>query len=142
MYRFSGLGWMLALSSMLLSAAACAQSVQEGMGTLFFSPAERAAIAAARKDEQAGTANAEINYGTSVSLGGLVKRERSRSTAWINGKTVAEGQAVPAAGIPVISARKVTIDGQPLRVRETLDLESGLRSDALPPGAVSVKPAK
>lgn len=95
-------------------------------------------MVAARRNEQPGA----INYGTSVSVSGLVKRGGQKSTAWINGQTVAEGQAVPAAGVPVIAAKTVTIDGQPLRVRETLDLESRARSDALPPGAVSVRPQK
>ncbi|MCX7156835.1 MAG: hypothetical protein NTW45_10400 [Rhodocyclales bacterium] len=131
-------GWMLGLSLLLVPAAASAQSGQERLGTLFFSPAERTAIVAARKGEQLGV----ISYGTSVSVTGLVKRAGQKSTAWINGQTVAEGQAVPAVGVPVISARSVTIDGQPVRVRETLDVESGARADALPQGAVSVRPQK
>ena len=128
-------GSTLAVSLLLLPVIASAQASQERLGTLFFSPAERAAMVVARRGEQSGV----INYGTSVSVTGLVKRGRQKSTAWINGQTVAEGQAVPAAGVPVIGAKSVTIDGQPVRVRETLDLESGARSDALPQGAVSVR---
>jgi len=130
-----GRGLLLAL---LLPATASAQPGEERLGTLFFSPAERAAIVAARRSAPSGV----VNYGTSVSVSGLVKRGRQKSTAWINGQTVAEGQAVPAAGIPVISARGVTIDGQNVRVRETLDLESGARNDALPKGAVSIRRQK
>lgn len=126
------------LLALLLPAAASAQSSEERLGTLFFSPAERAAVMATRKGEQQGA----INFGTSVSVSGLVKRGGQKSTAWINGQTVTEGQAVPAAGIPVISAKGVTIDGQDVRVRETLDLDSGARSDALPKGAVSVRRQK
>lgn len=137
-FRFVGAGWMLAVTCALLPVAACAQSSQESLGTLFYSPVERAAIVAARRGEQVGT----VNYGTSVSLSGLVKRGGRRSTAWINGQTVAEGQAVPAAGVPVISAKGVTMDGQSVRVRETLDIESGARTDALPQGAVSVRRQK
>jgi len=134
----SASGRTLAWSLLLLSAAASAQSSPERLGTLFYSPAERAAIMAARRVEQQGV----VSYGTSVSVSGLVKRGRQKSTAWINGQTVAEGQAVPAAGVPVISAKNVTIDGRPVRVRETLDLESGARTDALPQGAVSVRRQK
>lgn len=123
---------------LLLPVTASAQSGQERLGTLFYSPAERTAIVAARRGEQSGA----VYYGTSVSVTGLVKRGGHKSTAWINGQTVAEGQAVPAAGVPVISAKSVTIDGQPVRVRETLDLESGARTDALPKGAVSVRRQK
>lgn len=130
-------GWMLGLS-LLLPAVANAQPGRERLGTLFFSAAERGAIVAARRDAQTGA----ISYGTSVSVTGLVKRSGDKSTAWINGQTVAEGQAVPAAGVPVISAKSVTIDGQPVRVRETLDLESGARADALPEGAVSIRRQK
>jgi hypothetical protein len=131
-------GRTLALSLLLLPATAGAQTSQERLGTLFYSPAERAAIVVARRGETPGT----INSGTSVSVTGLVKRGGQKSTAWINGQTVAEGQAVPAAGVPVISAKIVAIDGRPVRVRETLDLESGARTDALPQGAVSVRRQK
>lgn len=130
-------GRMLALL-LLLPAVASAQSSEERLGTLFFSPAERSAIVVARRVDQPGV----VSYGTSVSVTGLVKRGGQKSTAWINGQTVTEGQAVPAAGVPVIGAKSVTIDGQPLRVRETLDLESGARADALPKGAVSVRRQK
>ncbi|MDP1610049.1 MAG: hypothetical protein Q8M11_03255 [Sulfuritalea sp.] len=115
-----------------------AQAGQERLGTLLFSPAERSTIAAARRDEQ-GQA---VGSGTSVALSGLVKRGRDKGTVWINGQAVAEGQAVPAAGIPVIESKQVVIDGRPVRVRETLDLESGARTDALPQGAVSVRRQK
>ena len=105
---------------------------------MFFSPAERAAIVVARRSEQPGA----ISSGTAVSVTGLVKRGGQKSTAWINGQTVAEGQGIPAAGVPVISNNSVTIDGQSVRVRETLDLESGARTDALPQGAVSIRRQK
>lgn len=141
---------MLVLSLMLLPAIASAQTTKVEIGTLFYSPAERTAIVAARtngasrdpSEEIGGGTKGEKNFGTSVSVSGLVKRGRGKGTAWINGKTVAEGQAVPAAGIPVISPKSVVFEGQSVRVREMLDLETGLRTDALPPGAVSVKPSK
>lgn len=127
---------MLAL--LLLLATASAQAQPERVGTLFYSPAERAGIVAARRADQPGLTFSS----TRVSLGGLVKRGRGKSTAWVNGQAVAEGQAVPAAGVPVISAKSVAIDDQPVRVRETLDLESGSVSDVLPPGAFSVRRPK
>ena len=122
----------------LLPAIVCAQSSQEPLGTLFYSAGERAAIVAARRDER-GVATSS---GASVSLSGVVKRGRQKSTAWINGQTVVEGQAVAAAGVPVINSGSVVFDGQPVRVRQSLDLESGARTDALPQGAVSVKRQK
>ena len=131
-------GRALALSLLLLPAVAGAQPSQERLGTLFYSTAERTAIVVARRGEQLGV----INSGTSVSVTGLVKRGGQKSTAWINGQTVAEGQGIPDAGVPVISNNRVTIDGQPVRVRETVDLESGVRNDVLPQGALSVRRQK
>ena len=140
----------LTLSVLLLPISAPAQTNQDRIGTLFYSPQERVAIVHTRSIEGPGAAKGELGgakkggavSGKSVAVSGLVKRNRGKGTAWINGKTVAEGQAVPAAGIPVISPKSVIFDGQSVRVRETLDLESGVRTDALPPGTVSVKPAK
>jgi hypothetical protein len=42
----------------------------------------------------------------------------------------------------VVGARGLQVDGQPLRVGETLDLASGQREDLLPPGAVSIRPPR
>jgi hypothetical protein len=137
-HSVAALGRVLALSLLPLPVTAGAQTSQERLGTLFFSPAERAAIVVARRGEQPGA----ISSGAAFSVTGLVKRGGQKSTAWINGQTVAEGQGIPAAGVPVISNNGVTIDGQPVRVRETLDLESGARTDALPQGAVSVRRQK
>ncbi|MCF8177848.1 MAG: hypothetical protein K9J74_05030 [Sulfuritalea sp.] len=149
-FRVAKLCSVLALSTMLLPISAPAQTNHERIGTLFYSPQERVAIVHTRSIEAPDAAKGEFGEGKkggagsgkSVAVSGLVKRNRGKGTAWINGKTVAEGQAVPAAGIPVISPKSVIFDGQSVRVRETLDLESGARTDALPPGAVSVKPAK
>ncbi|MDP1984586.1 MAG: hypothetical protein Q8K23_18720 [Sulfuritalea sp.] len=135
---FAGRARLVGAALVLVPHVVLAQAGQERLGTLLFSPAERSTIAAARRDEQ-GQA---VGSGTSVALSGLVKRGRDKGTVWINGQAVAEGQAVPAAGIPVIESKQVVIDGRPVRVRETLDLESGARTDALPQGAVSVRRQK
>lgn len=115
-----------------------AQSGNSGLGTLFYSSAERAAIIALRQT-QLGVVS---NPGTSISVGGLVRRASGKGAAWINGQMVAEGHAVESAGVPVIEARQVIVDGHPVRVRETVDIESGARSDALPAGAVSIRRQK
>jgi hypothetical protein len=136
---FAGMTRMLPVALVLAAPSlVCAQSSQGSLGTLLYSPAERAAIVAARRGEQVGV----MSSGASVTVSGLVKRGRQKSTTWINGQTVAEGQPVPSAGVPAIEAKSVTIDGRSVRVRETLDLESGARTDALPQGAVSVRPQK
>ena len=76
-----------------------------------------------------------------VSLKGLVRRGTGKGTSWINGQTVPEGQAIPPAGVPIISSRQVTIDGKSLRVGETLDVENGAKSDFIP-GNATVKRQK
>jgi hypothetical protein len=124
----------------LLMPSALAQRGQERLGTLFYSQAERSAIVAARKGEVSGAAAASAS--SALVLTGVVKRTGQKGTVWINGQPVAEGQAIPAAGVPKLETGRVIIDGQPVRVREGLDVESGARTDALPPGAVSVKPGK
>lgn len=126
----------------LLFAAsdAAAQIGPDRLGTLFYSPAERTAIVAARRKELEGSATASAS--NTLVVTGLVKRNNQKGTVWINGAPVVEGQAIPSAGLPQIESGRVIIDGKPLRVREGYDLENGIRTDALPQGAVGVKPAK
>lgn len=119
---------------------AWAQRGQDRLGTLFYSPAERSAIVSARKGDISGSAAGSAS--TTLVLTGVVKRNGQKGTVWINGRPVAEGQAIPTAGVPQLEAGRVLIDGKPVRVREGLDVESGVRTDALPQGAVSVKPSK
>jgi hypothetical protein len=121
-----------------LPGQATAQSGNVSLGTLFYSSSERAAIIALRRT-QLGVVTSP---GTSISVGGLVRRASGKGAAWINGQMVAEGHAVASAGVPVIEARQVVVDGHPVRVRETVDIESGARSDALPAGAVSIRRQK
>lgn len=115
-----------------------AQSRQDRLGTLFYSPIERAMIAASRKGDGLEGEGVSAN----VSLTGVVSRDGRKGTAWINGRPVKEGEAISSAGVPVIEAGRVVIDGKRMRVRETLELESGARSDALPAGAVSIRRSK
>jgi hypothetical protein len=124
----------------LLMPSASAQPGPERLGTLFYSPAERSAIVSARKGEISSAAAASAI--TTLVLTGVVKRSGQKGTVWINGQPMAEGQAIPAAGVPLLETGRVIIDGKPVRVREGLDVESGARTDALPPGAVSVKSGK
>ena len=120
-----------------LTPSAFAQSGSEPLGTLFYSPAERFSIERNRSSEGA----AIINFGKSISLKGLVRRDAHKGTTWVNGQVVDEGQSIPNAGVPVISAKKITIDGKSLRVGETLDVESGARLDIVP-GDATVKRQK
>lgn len=128
----------LAAVLLIVPAHGGAQTTKPGLGTLFYSPEERVAIIAARLAQAGGVAIS----GTMVSVGGIVRRASGKGTAWINGQVVAEGQAIASAGVPVIEPRRVLIDGHSVKVRETVDIESGAHSDALPPGAVTIKKQK
>ena len=130
---------VLTLSFFLLSTSATGQPTPAPLGTLFFSSSERSAIVGARSGEtpSATSSNGVASVGSSVTVNGLVKRSGQKSTVWINKQSMTEGQGIPDVGIPVIGAKSVMINGQPVRVRETLDLESRARSDALPQGSVS-----
>ena len=121
---------VVALGAVLcLPVSAAMPSDPVSLGTLFFSPAERLEV----EQSRSGDNPQAISAGKAISLKGLVRRGRGKGTSWINGQTVPEGQAVPSAGVPVISAKQVTIDGKSLRVGETLDVESGARHDIVPP---------
>lgn len=115
----------------LLPDIALARVAPPQIGTLFYSPAERADIEAGRDGSMAQATGRK-----SLTLRGLVHRDRSKGTTWINGQTVPEGQGFPSAGVPVIGRKSVTIDSRSLRVGETLDVDSGTRSDYLRGGTV------
>ncbi len=101
------------------------------LGTLFYSPAERAALVSAR----AGDTHQDSVSG--LRLGGIVKRAGGKGTVWVNNQAIPEGQPVPPAATPGITAQGVNIDGKSVRVGETVNLVTGEKTDLLPPGAVS-----
>ncbi len=110
--------------------------VWPGLDTLFYAPAERSAMARERSGDagQQGRRPARLQ--------GIVQRERGRSSAWINAQRVAEGQALVAGTPTRMAADGVVLGGKRLRVGETLDLESGVRTDLVAPGSVSKRAAK
>lgn len=105
-----------------------AETTTPRLGTLLFSPAERMAITASRGGAAAAAASAD----RSVTLEGVVRRNKGHSTAWINGAAVVEGSEVPEVGTPRIAPTQIVIDGQSVRIGETLNLDHGTRSDFLP----------
>ena len=107
-----------------------------GLDTLFYAPAERSAMVLERSD--AGGQDAR----RPARLDGIVQRDRGHGTSWINHRAVAEHQ--PAApGAPTrISADAIVLDGRHLRVGETLDLATGVRTDLVAPGALIRQGAK
>lgn len=122
----------LALLLFAVSWTATAQPKSGSLGTLFYSPEERAAIAAARE----GKTGQETPAGLTV--GGIIKRAPGKGTVWINGKPVAEGQAVPSATAPSLTAHGIILNGKPVRVGETLNPATGERTDLIAPGALHV----
>jgi len=101
------------------------------IGTVFYSPAERAALVAAR---------AGITQSAVYTLNGITQRGAGKTVAWINGRAVTEDP--PDLAIPslVIKRDHILIEGHPIRVGETLDIISGQRVLRLPEQAVRVKP--
>lgn len=106
------------------------------LGTLFYEPAERSAMVFARSGDAAG------EFSQQARVAGIVQRERGNSTAWINSQAVADGQSLPPSTRTGISASAVTLNGQRLRVGETLDFATGGTTDILPAGALTTKALK
>lgn len=104
------------------------------LGTLFYSAEERAAIVRARLDEPDAPPSAR-----SVKLNGVVKRQSARSTAWVNGQPVADGYTVPLIGRVKVGSEGAVIDGQALRVGQSLELGTRERSDLVAPGSVRAR---
>lgn len=101
------------------------------IGTVFYSPAERSALVAARTG---------VTQSVVYTLNGITLRGAGRSVAWINGRAVS--QVPQDAAIPslIINRDHVLIEGKSIKVGETLDIISGQRVLRLPEKAVQVKP--
>jgi hypothetical protein len=101
------------------------------IGTVFYSPAERTALVAARS----GIAQSAV-----YTLSGITRRGAGKSVAWINGRAVT--QVPPDPGIPtlVIERDHILIENKIIKVGETLDIISGQRTLRLPEQAVRIKP--
>jgi hypothetical protein len=114
--------------------AAAAPAAKAVLGPLLYSHQQRVAMVQARS----ATALAE---GGSIRLSGLVRREGGKGTVWINRQAIVEGQAPPPAKHTRLTPGGVVIDGQPVRVGETVDLRSHERSDLVAPGALRIREA-
>lgn len=117
----------ICVSLMLFCGAAHANTI----GTVFYSPSERAALLAARSG---------ITQNVTYTLNGITQRGSGKSVAWINGR--AATQVPQDAAIPtlVIARDHIMIEGKSIKVGETLDIISGQRGLRLPEKAVRVKP--
>lgn len=99
------------------------------LDTLFYTPAQRQEIKRARQP------NTEAQPSTTVRLSGVVRRNDRRGTVWVNNKALPEGDA----NTPRILGVDAVVEGQRLRVGESLDTLSGTRVDLVAPGAVTVQ---
>ena len=115
------------ISLALFSGTALAYPI----GTLFYSPTERAALVAARS----GIAQTAI-----YTLTGITYRGAGKSIAWINGRAVNEVPQDAAIPTLVIARDHVLIEGKAIKVGESLDIISGQRILRLPEKSVQVKP--
>jgi hypothetical protein len=133
-----GLGLLAALLAGPLLANETARQTGDRLGTLFYSAAERSAITRARQ----GDADTATQTSTLIHLNGFVQRERGKGTVWLNGLAVPEGQSLSPEASSKLSAHGVTVNGQRVRVGQTLDITTREISDVLAPDAVTQKGQK
>lgn len=156
MHRHNGLAHlvMTALCPLLLLVGREALAADGPMPTIFFSPAERAALEAARSPLAGGTEIAvreekfveetkiadEAPKSAIYTVSGLIRKGDGKSVAWVNGRPVMEMRR--EAGQPSIRVTQdhVVIDGKALKVGDSVDMLSGERVTRLPAGAVRVLP--
>ena len=101
------------------------------IGTVFYSPSERAALVAARNG---------IAQTNAFTINGIIERMQGKSAAWINGRAIPELPPDPVLTTLKIRRDHVLIEKHPIKVGETLDIISGQRVLPLPENAVRVQP--
>ena len=117
--------FLIFIGQPLCAGAACA------IDTVFFSPAERASVVAAR----AGIAQTAI-----YTVSGILQRGNGKSVVWVNGRAVPEAPRDEIIPTLSISRDHVRIEDKPIKVGESLDILSGQRILPLPENAVRTKP--
>ncbi len=126
------------LLSLVVAAAEANESLSQSpddLGTLFYSSGERAAVVKARLGEADSAPIMSL-----FTLTGIVKRGGRKSTVWINGRAVPEGQnPFPAPVRLAINESEITVKGTRVRIGETLNMDSLQRTDFLSAGTLVVK---
>lgn len=140
--RCTGLTVMTAMLAASVLASEVAVQPGERLDTLFYSPAERAAITRERQGLGQGQTKSAAPVSSLVTVNGVVKRQDGNSTAWVNGQAVQDGQAAPPAHRVTSTGRGANLDGRPVPVGETLDLSTLERTDIVAPGAVTIRRSK
>lgn len=118
--------------------SALAQSPGAELGTLLYSPAERQALIRARTAPVGATVPSLTAAPQSTRLSGVVSRGQGKSTAWINDAPVEQGQDAKSK----ILGTEVLVDGQRLRVGQSINALTGERADVVAPGAVRKGPSR
>lgn len=140
---------------LLLLAGRWALAAERPLGTVFFSPQERAALVTGRqppttevkgaeevkKAPEPGKKGAKAPPPQSrpFTVSGIVSRKGGKSVIWLNGQPVSEAQPDPRVPPLQLSTDHALIDGKSVKVGETVDIISGKRGSSLPEGAVKVE---
>jgi hypothetical protein len=110
----------------------------DDLGTLFYSSSERAAVLKARLGEVDAPSISSV-----FTVDGVVKRAGGKSTAWINGRAIPEGQSpFPNPMRLAINAGSITVKGTRVRIGETVNLDNLQRTDFIAPGSLISRAAK
>ena len=95
---------IVAASCFIAIATAAAQAADEGLGRLFFTPQQRAALDAGRRiaaaKPKAGTTSAKRPV-RELRLDGIVTRSDGERTVWVNGRAYHDGQPAGLRVTPV-----------------------------------------
>jgi len=128
---------MMRRLALLLLALYGATAVGAELGRLFFTPAQRATLDNARKQNvrtEIGNDNPDAASSAlpqNIIVNGLVRRSDGKNTVWVNNRPITERQS---SGVDVVTDRnanrvKLTVPDSghsvDLKVGQTLDLDSG-----------------
>ena len=131
-------GVLLCLAAVTAFANESPSPSPDDLGTLFYSSSERAAVLKARLGEVDAPSISSI-----FTVDGVVKRAGGKSTAWINGRAIPEGQSpFPNTVRLAINAGSITVRGTRVRIGETVNLDNLQRADFIAPGSLISKAAK
>lgn len=142
MMRLASHMYLMPLVSLMLTGMACVPAsavAADGLGRLFFAPAQRAQLDTARvqRDRRGGPMTAETEVAAPqgpdvVTYSGVVRRSDGKSTVWINGKPMTErtrDSDVNVIGVRRDGAVSVNVPqadrSASLRVGQSMDVMSG-----------------
>jgi hypothetical protein len=116
------------LAALAVHGVIAAPIDQSELGTLFYTVNQRLAISRARHPETV------LGVSDISQLQGVVRRSQGQGTVWVNGEALPESNVVA----PRIKGVDAVIEGQRLRVGQSVNKSTGERSDIVDPGAVTL----